>query len=496
MGIDGVWVLIACITLFRLVYIDFAPVTAQEAYYWLYAQNPALAYVDHPPSIAYSILLGTALFGSNGFGIKFMAVVWSFLTNSLLYLTARRVCCGLPDYQAKNTACIAVLIYNLTLFSHTFAIIHQPDSSLLFFWLLTLYFVQEFQLTGRNRNFIFAGIALGFALLCKYTAIAIVPGILVAFVYDSKLRRSLFTAYPYLALTLAIIVFSPVILWNAEHDWISFRMQFGDRAGKATHGSIIHYRYIFQLLGTQLAMLTPLVFALFVRSCIKMATEWRQHAVIWLQFLSGAVLILGFTVISLTSKVKLHWMLPGYLGIIVCIALLFNKAAVMHSKWIKIGVGFSLVLIVAGHILFVVPGFQIFQVNSWSGWRQFAEKVIKLQDKMGGQDRVFIFTDSHKTAAYISLYAPDHQRTYAQNIIGGFSKQLSVWGVPESLNGMAALYISTRPKLSPVEQVLLQQFFDDIILVANYSYSLLSVGDKPTRDIYCFLGKNYHRDLL
>lgn len=496
LGIDGVWVLLSCLTLVRLVYIGFAPVTAQEAYYWLYAQNPALSYVDHPPSIAYSILLGTSLFGDSGFGIKFMAVVWSLLTNILLYVTACRLCSGVPGYQAKYTATIAVLIYNLTLFSHVFAVIHQPDSSLLFFWLLVLYFVQEFQLTGRNRNFIFAGIALGFALLCKYTAIAIVPGVLIAILCDPKLRKSLFTVYPYLALMIALIVFSPVIVWNADHDWISFRMQFNDRAAKAAGGNMIHYKYILQLLGTQLAMLTPLIFVLAIKSCLKMAMEWRRHRVVRLQFLSGAVLIVGFTFISLTSKVKLHWLLPGYLGIIVCIVILFNAVEITRSKWVKSGVGFSLVLILVCHILFVLPGFQIFQVNSWSGWRQFSEQVIELQREVGGPNKVFIFTDSHKTAAYITLYSPNHQRTYAQNVIGGFSKQLSVWGVPESLKGMDGLYISRHSKLSPTEQDLLKQFFDDIVLVATFSYPLLSVGDKPTREIYCFLGKNYTRHLL
>lgn len=491
MGIDGIWVLVTGLTLTRLVYIGFAPVTAQEAYYWLYAQNPALSYVDHPPLIAYSILLGTTLFGDNGFGIKFMAVVWSLLTNILLYVTACRVGANQPGNQAKDTACIAVLIYNLTLFSHVFAVIQQPDSSLLFFWLLVLFFVQEFQQTGQRKNFIFAGIALGFALLCKYTAIVIVPGILMAIIFDSKLRKSLLTAYPYLALAIALTIFSPVILWNAEHDWSSFRMQFGHRAGTAIDGSIIHYRYILQLFGTQLAMLTPLVFLLFIKSSLKMAMEWRRHSVVRLQYLSGAVLIIGFTLISLTSKVKLHWLLPGYLGIIVSIAILFNEIVVKRSKWMTMGVGFSLVLILACHLLFIVPGVQIFQVNSWSGWRQFSEQVIKLQGKWGGQDNVFIFTDSHKTAAYITLYSSNHQRTYAQNVIGGYSKQLSIWGVPDSLNGKSGLYISTRPKLTLEEQILLKRYFDDIVLVATFSYPLLSVGDESTREIYCFLGKNY-----
>ena len=488
---DRFWQLVGGLTLVRLVYIGFAPVTAQEVYYWLYAQNLAVSYVDHPPMIAYSIYLGILLFGDSGFGIKFMAVVWSLLTNILLYITTRRVFGTKMD--AKFIAILAVLIYNLTLFSHIFAVIQQPDSGLLFFWLLVIYFIQEVRHTGQNRNYLFAGVALGFAMLCKYSAIGIVPGLFLAHLLDRKLRQSMLTVYPYLALFLAFLIFSPVIAWNANNEWISFRMQFGHRANSALGGSIFHYKYILQLLGTQLAMLTPLVFVLLIKSCVTMIRNWREYSLVQLHFLSGAVLIAGFTLISLTSKVKMHWLLPGYLGVIIAIAVLLNRPVFKPKTWLCKGAVFSLILIVSGYVLFLVPGFQIFQINSWSGWQRFSGQVIQLQQKLGGQDKVFIFTDSHKTAAYVTFYAQDHQRTYAQNIIGGFAKQLTTWGIPDALDGMNGLYVTTQPKFTEAEAVLLNAHFEEIEQIATYSYPLLSVGDKSTREIYCFLAKNYRK---
>ena len=37
--------------------------------------------------------------------------------------------------------------------------------------------------------------------------------------------RWLRSPYPYLAALIAIAVFSPVLIWNAQHDWASFRFQ-------------------------------------------------------------------------------------------------------------------------------------------------------------------------------------------------------------------------------------------------------------------------------
>lgn len=482
--------LIIGLTLFRLIYIGFAPVTAQEAYYWLYSQHLALSYVDHPPLVGYSILLGTTLFGDNSYGIKFMAVIWSLLTNILLYRTARRALAGHPDSEAKNTTFLAVVLFNLTLFANIFAVIQQPDPALLFFWLLVLYFIQEFRITVQPRNFIFAGIALGFGLLCKYTAVAILPGILIALLLDKALRRSLLTPYPYVAMVVAAVVFLPVVIWNWQHDWVSFAMQFSQRAKEATGGRSIHIGYFLQLIATQLAMLSPLVFVLFVKSCITMSSEWRTQRPARLHFLSGVFLIIGFTLISLTSKVKFHWLLPGYLGAIIAIALLSGSSP-FRSKWFSRGAWLSIGLVAAFYVLFLVPGFQIVQVNNWSGWKAFTHQIVELQEKLGGKNKVFIFTDSHKTAAYVTLYSPTHQRAYAHDIVGSFAKQLSMWKLPRALNGMDGLYVTTEPQLSPPARKLLGRYFDEVTLAATFSYPLLAIGDDSTRRIYCFLAKNY-----
>lgn len=488
---NPVGLIIVSLTLFRLIYIGFAPVTAQEVYYWLYSTRPALAYVDHPPMIAYVIYLGTWLFGDNGFGIKFMAVIASLLTNIFLYLTAFRAIGDESPEMAEKIGVLAVLIYNLTLFAHAFAFIQQPDSMLLLFWILVIFFIQEFFLTGQGRNFIYAGAALGLGMLCKYTIIALLPGILLALLLTDKGRKSLFSPYPWMALLIAALLFSPVIYWNWSHDWISFQFQFSDRGGRITSQRTIQFKYFLQLLGTQLAMLMPLVFVLLARFYYKMGTRWREFPKAHFYFLSGFFLIVGFLLISFTSKVKVHWLLPGYLGVVLGIVIVFGRSATFESPWFSWGKWFSIVLIVLSYILFVIPGFQIFQANSWSGWNELTTKVVDLQRQLGGQDKVFLFADSHKTAAYLTFYSEDHQRTFAMNIFGQFAKQFNVWGIPQDLQGKNAIYVSSNPELSPSTVETMEKYFDKVSKIAKFSYPLISIGDKPTRDLYCFLGTNY-----
>ena len=485
--VDRGWALIIGLTLFRLLYIGFAPVTEQESYYWLWSQHLALSYVDHPPMVAWSIFGGTVLFGDNSFGIKFMAVIWSLLSNILLYHMTRRAFSELPEKEARQNGYLALLLLNLTLFAHFFAVTQQPDTPLLFFWLLVLYFIQEFRLTGRSRHFIFAGVALGLALLSKYTAVAIVPGILLALLLDDKCRRSLLTPWPYLAMVIALLALTPVVYWNWQNDWISFTMQLKNRTDAAVGGGIQLINFP-ALLATQLGMLTPLVFVLFFRDGIVMLREWRSRQAVYLSFCSSLFLIGGFAVICLTSEVKFYWLVPAYLGLIISTVMLFSTSLTFQSKWFARGAWCSVLIIGLFYIAYAAPILQVSQLKSWSGWKSFAGQVLILQQQLGGEEKVFIFTDSHKTAAYITLNSPDHQRTYAHNIVGLFAKQFSAWSIPQTLKGKSGLYVSLKSELSPAERTLLERYFDQVEAVGVFNFPN---DNQPTRTVYGFLGTNY-----
>ena len=49
------------------------PLSADEAYYWLWSKHLAAGYYDHPPAIAFLIRAGVTLFGDTSFGVRFCA---------------------------------------------------------------------------------------------------------------------------------------------------------------------------------------------------------------------------------------------------------------------------------------------------------------------------------------------------------------------------------------------------------------------------------------
>ncbi len=481
--------LVLGLTIFRLIYILFIPITPQEAYYWYYIQYPALSYFDHPPMAAYSIGLGTLLFGDTAFGVKVLAVLWFAGINILLIKTAQLLATikNLDSSTAQLFVLATVLIFNLTIFAHLYAILTVPDTPLLFFWLLVVFFVLKLYHTQQARWFYFTGLALGLGLLSKYTMIAIVPAIFLFLLLVPRLRHWLATIHPYLMLVLMGIVFSPVVMWNAQHNWASFAFQFSNRAAKLKPFTS---KYIVQLFFSQLFLLTPLVFGLllhFLRQQIK--TRFKDQVLNWL-FWSGFFIIFGFVYISFKSLVKMNWLLPGYLGWILAAVFFLQPQFFQRSQWLKRGVYFSIGLIILAHLIQIIPNLPLGEGNTWSGWSDAASKIYDLQKKMGGRKKVFIFSNGYKSAALLKFYLPDHQDTYAENIYHRPALQFDIWGTPDSLKGKNALYVIDDRKEYKDDLKYVRQYFDSVTLIGKFEYKFLNRFH--TRTIYCYEARNYH----
>ena len=63
--------LIAVLIVLRAVMAAQLPLSADEAYYWLWSKRLAFGYYDHPPLIAWAIRAGTSLLGDTPLGVRF-----------------------------------------------------------------------------------------------------------------------------------------------------------------------------------------------------------------------------------------------------------------------------------------------------------------------------------------------------------------------------------------------------------------------------------------
>src|SRR6185312_9076136 len=101
-----------------------------------------------------------------------------------------------------------------------------------------------------------AGFGLGGALLSKYTGVMLIPGVGLLLLFRREWRGQMKTIHPWLGVLLGIAMFWPVLQWNAQHDWASFRFQFLSRFDADLTGQK-HTMLVF--IAEQIAVATPMV---------------------------------------------------------------------------------------------------------------------------------------------------------------------------------------------------------------------------------------------
>ena len=199
-----------------------------ESYDVVAARSVALGYLDHPPLAMWLIAGAVRLFGSEaGLVVRLPTLLLFAGTTWFVYRLTRLL-------FTPRAARVAALALNLSPLFGVFAgTIAVTDGPLLFGLSGAGYFLAKGVFGADNRTnrraWVLSGLFFGIAALAKYSAFLAVPGVLLFLVSVPRHRSWLARPEPYLAAVVALLVFSPAILWNYDHGWTSFVFQ-GKRA--------------------------------------------------------------------------------------------------------------------------------------------------------------------------------------------------------------------------------------------------------------------------
>ena len=200
--------LIAALTAMRLVYAGVLELRTDEAYYWTWSKESVLSFLDHPPGIAWSIRFGTAIFGDTNLGVRFGGIVAMLVTQLLLADIVRRVT---HDVRA---VVFAVLMPEAALYYGLLMAKVAPDTAMIPFAVAMLWALVRLHESGNPRWWLAAGLFAGLALLSKFTVIMLLPAVIAFVLVPDWRRRWLLSPYPWRAALIAVLVFSPVLIWN------------------------------------------------------------------------------------------------------------------------------------------------------------------------------------------------------------------------------------------------------------------------------------------
>lgn len=384
------------LTMLRLVVAGSSPLSADEAYYWTWSRALAPGYLDHPPMTALWIRAGTLVFGDTTLGVRLLSPI-AAASGSLLLASA---CMDLLDGPAelrRRQALVAVVLLNATLLLGVGAVTITPDTPLLLFWTAALFALGRLIATGRGAWWLAVGTAIGLALDSKYTVVLPGAGLALWLVVTRAGRRWLRTPWPWLAGLVALLLFTPVLLWNASHGWASFLKQ-GGRNGDwhpADAG-----RHMLELLGGQAGLATPFIFILFACG-IGRAARHPLSGPPGLSLLAFVTLpaVLVFVEHALGDRVQANW--PGLLYPACAIA-----AASLDWRW-KGAATFGLLLTGLVYVQATLAPVSLprrldITLVRLAGWQ-----VLAVQLAADGTAGGFIMADEYGLAGELAFALPD-----------------------------------------------------------------------------------------
>jgi len=424
--------IVSAAAVIRLVFAAVLPVFPDEAYYWEWSRRLAPGYFDHPPMVALLIRLGTSMLGPTPIGIRFGSILAGWIASLFTIGMARRIAGG--DAMVAVRAAIIMSVLPLAAAGLVLA---TPDAPLLMATAATLYFVLRAVEAGNDLRrslawWTAAGISLGVAFLSKYTAVLVPLGVLIAFTTRPTLRWRLKDYGPYVACLVAALIFLPVVLWNARHEWVSFAFQL--RHGLSTpQGSVLvaAWKHEGDLFGGQAALVSPILFVLMGivvwRSFDQTATDSERVLGV-----VALVCFAFFVVSAFRQRVEPNWPATAYVPAIVLLARRLRTRR--REVWIRAGVALAGLMSLAIYAQGLTPILPIAPsrdpIARAFGWSELARAADSTRTALRAANNatVWVGADRYQEAAELSLNSPGraHATTFATNL-SGRANQYDLW---------------------------------------------------------------------
>lgn len=403
--------LLGAVLLINLVQAHFTPLIFDESYYWHYAKNMAWGYFDHPPMVAALIKMGSSVFGGE-LGLRLFSCLMAIGTPIILWD------CIDGREKTKFVPHFFVLLFSMTLV-HAYGFLMLPDTPLLFFTALFLWFYKRFLIKPGIGITIGLGLTMAALMYSKYHAVLV-----ILFVILSNVRLVL-NPKAWIAVLVALAAYSPHLIWLYDNDFLPVNYHLFERPNRAYEFNDFTLGYFLNLVAL-FGLTFPWVYLALFKSKTK---DLFTRALVFLTY--GVLLF--FLVSSIQRRIQTQWL------IVICIpmALLVFEWMIHNAnsrKWIlRTGIANIVILLFLRIGLVYQPMFPIvYETHGNKEW------VKELQEKANGA--AVIFENSYRLASMYGFYADEP--SFTLNNIMFRKNQYSIDNSEQNFQGKEVAYIS------------------------------------------------------
>ncbi|MBC8046124.1 MAG: glycosyltransferase family 39 protein [Fimbriimonadaceae bacterium] len=386
-----------------------------EAYYWMYSQNPDWGYFDHPPAIAILIWLGTSFF-SGDFGVRFFIIICNIITLWFLW----KLC----SEKIKQPKLFIILTLSL-IYVHAGGFIATPDVPLLLFTVLFFFYYKDYLAAYDIKNACILAFIIAAGLYSKYHFAAI---IFLTILSNLNLvtKRSF-----WLIVILTAILYLPHILWQVDHNYPSVKYHISER-----FGSVYKISQTTDYIFSQILLAGAFSGIILFYSAIRYKTKSTFEKTLKYNF---AGIFLVFLLATLKGRTEANWTAAGIIPLII----LSYYYLADNSKLVRL---FLISAIPAVIILFFCRFYIIFghpvydisllkQVYDWDIWAK------QVQEAASGKSVIFV--DSYQKASKYTWFTGE--ASYSLNNVYYHRSQYEYWDIEKTFQGKDAIIIMNFP---------------------------------------------------
>lgn len=459
---------IALLLVARLGYLAAGVIqlSEDEAYQWLWSKRLALSYFSKPPLIAYLQFIGTSLWGDTEFGVRFLSpIITALVSWMVLRFMAREVNARAAFWLLMMlTSCIMVSAGSLLMTIDPPSVLGWAGA-MVAGW-------KAVQPNSRTRDWAWVGAWIAFGFLAKFVnALQWVSFVLVLVAIPSA-RRQWKRPGPYVALFISALALLPVIIWNAQHDWVTAE-HLRDRAGMNEVWRPT-FRFFLDHTGALFGLLNPVFFCGLLWAIWQVARRRRQDAFLMYLLCMGAPLFFGYWLYTARARVLPNWIAPTVVPLF-CLLVAYADTryragliAVRHWLFIGLWSGLPLILLchesnfvnkIAGHPL---PP-KLDPLRRIRAWDEVGRVTGEMWRQLQAEGKpVFIIGADYGITAQVTFYLPEAKAGVPDQPLAFCDaksiNQFSFWPGYSGRKGETALYVAQVREPRDIPPHLLPQF--------------------------------------
>lgn len=443
---------VAYLLVLRLLYAVQLELLPQEAYYWNYSQHLDIGYLDHPPLLAWLVAASTALGGDREIFVRLPALLCWMLVLVFGYLLVRNA-------VGRAAAPRSALLLSTLPFFFGVGLLATPDPPLAASWAGMVYSLERALLGERPRAWWGVGLFLGLGMLSKYTIVLLGASTLVFLALDPASRRWFRSWRPYLSVALALLVFSPVILWNWRHGWASFSFQSSRRlVNDPVQFALPYFLVCLVCLATPVAIEGLISgFRGLRRGTLSARGDGRRLALFAALYTLLPMSV--FLVTSFWAETKMNWTGPLWLAALPPLVLTMTGPVREEERsaldrlvawsWRPVLLGLVLVYgLVLYYALLGIPGIHWRQMYLTTNWRSLGGQVSAIEEEVEartGERPLVLGLDKYNLSSLLAFYDPRGEgpsRTAGRHLLERFTGLMyDYWFPRDSAEGRSLVVI-------------------------------------------------------